>query len=50
MFEGIFFRFSQNEPWKVYGANCVMFGDRPAARLITIVIERAQVSYQQVQN
>ena len=22
------FRFSQNEPWKVYSANCIMFGDR----------------------
>ena len=32
------FRFTQNEPWKVYGANCVMFGDRPAASLMTIAV------------
>merc|ERR1711955_125324 len=35
------FRFSQDEPWKVYGANCVMFGDRPAAGLMTIAVENA---------
>ena len=35
------FRFTQNEPWQVYGANCVMFGDRPAASLMTIAVERA---------
>merc|ERR1712121_362037 len=43
------FRFTQNEPWKVYGANCVMFGDRPAASLMTIAVERASESYPEVQ-
>ena len=43
------FRFSQNDSWKVYGANCVMFGDRPAAGLMTIAIERAHESYKKVQ-
>ena len=43
------FRFTQNEPWKVYGANCVMFGDRPAASLMTIAVERASESYSEVQ-
>ena len=42
------FRFTQNEPWKVYGANCVMFGDRPAASLMTIAVERASESYPEV--
>merc|ERR1712177_28830 len=35
------FRFSQDAPWKIFGANCVMFGDRPAASLMTIAVERA---------
>ena len=35
------FRFSQNKPWKVLQANCVMFGDRPAASLMTIAVEWA---------
>ena len=43
------FRFTQNEPWKVYGANCVMFGDRPAASLMTIAVERASESCSEVQ-
>ena len=43
------FRFSQNEPWKVFGANCVMFRDRPAASLMTIAVERACESYSEVQ-
>ena len=45
-----FFRFSQNEPWKIYGANCVMFGDRPAASLMTIAVERASESYSEVKS
>ena len=43
------FRFSQNEPWKVFGANCVMFGDRPAASLMTIAVERTCKSYSKAQ-
>ena len=35
------FRFTQDAPWKVYGANCVMFGDKPAAGLMTIAVEKA---------
>merc|ERR1712240_90620 len=42
------FRFSQEEPWKVYGANCVMFGDKPAAGLMTIAVERASDSCSEV--
>merc|ERR1712121_477475 len=43
------FRFSPNDSWKVYGANCVMFGDRPAAGLMSIAVERAHESYKEVQ-
>ena len=39
------FIFSQNEPWKVFGANCVMFGDRPAASLMKISVARTCESY-----
>merc|ERR1711873_64333 len=42
------FRFSQEEPWKVYGANCVMFGDKPAAGLMTIAVEKASDSCSEV--
>ena len=43
------FRFSQNELGKVFGANCIMFGDRPAASLMTIAVERVCESYSEYQ-
>merc|ERR1712177_137085 len=42
------FRFTQDAPWKVYGANCVMFGDKPAAGLMTMAVERASDSSSEV--
>ena len=36
------FRFSKNEDCKVYGAQTVMFGDRPVVGLMTCAMERAQ--------
>merc|ERR1712105_419046 len=38
----------KHEEWKVYGFNCVQFGDKPAAALMTIAIERAAETYEEV--
>lgn len=43
------FRFSTPEECKVYKANFTMFRNKPLAGLVTIAIERAEESYQQVQ-
>ena len=36
--------------WKIYGFNYVQFGDRPAAALMTIAIEKAAETYEDVAN
>ena len=38
----------QHDDWKIYGFNCVQFGDRPAAALMTIAVEKAAKSYEAV--
>merc|ERR1712074_238952 len=43
------FRFNSNDPWKCYGANVVMFGDRPAAGFMTIAVERAYESFPEIE-
>ena len=44
----LWFRFNPQEEWKLFGFNCVQFGDRPAAALMTIAVEMAADSYQAV--
>merc|ERR1712239_61014 len=36
------------EDWKTYGFECVQFGDHPAAAIMTIAVERAAETYQEV--
>ena len=36
------------DDWKIFGFNCVQFGDRPAAALMTISVEKAAETYQEV--
>ena len=36
------------EDWKLYGFTCVQFGDRPAATLMTIAVEKASENYEEV--
>ena len=38
----------QHDDWKIYGFNCIQFGDRPAAALMTIAVEKAAKSYEAV--
>merc|ERR1712240_452182 len=42
------FREDPQEDWKIYGFECVQFGDRPAAAIMTIAVERAAETYQEV--
>merc|ERR1712112_725435 len=42
------FRENPQDNWKTYGFECVQFGDRPAAAIMTIVVERAAETYPEV--
>ena len=44
----LWFHFNPQEEWKLFGFNCVQFGDQPAAALMTIAVEMAADSYQAV--
>ena len=44
----LWFRFNPQEDWKIYGFNCIQFGDRQAAALMTIAVEKAAESYEAV--
>ena len=41
----LWFRFNPQEEWKLFGFNCVQFGDRPAAAQMMIALEMAADSY-----
>ena len=41
---------SETEDWKTYRFECVQFGDRPAAAIMTTAVERAAESYKEVAN
>ena len=41
----LWFHFNPQEEWKLFGFNCVQFGDRPAAALMKIAVEMAADSY-----
>ena len=34
----VLWRFSEDDPWEVYGLQCLSFGDRPAAALLEVVL------------
>ena len=36
------------QDWKIFGFTCVQFGDRPAAALMTIAVERAAETFKEV--
>ena len=38
----------KSEDWKLYGFSCVQFGDRPAAALMSIAVEKASETYKEV--
>ena len=38
----------ETDSWKIYGFNCVQFGDRPAAALMTISMEKAAETFKEV--
>ena len=38
----------ESDDWKIYGFNCVQFGDRPAAALMTIAVEKAAETFEEV--
>ena len=38
----------ETDNWKIYGFNCVQFGDRPAAALMTISMEKAAETFEEV--
>ena len=38
----------ESDDWKIYGFNCVQFGDRPAAALMTIAVEKAAETFKEV--
>ena len=42
------FRENPEDNWKTYGFECVQFGDRPAAAIMTIAVERAAETYPEV--
>ena len=44
----LWFCINPQEDWKIYVFNCVQFGDRPAAALMTIAVEKAANSYEAV--
>ena len=44
----LWFCFNPQQDWKIYGFNCVQFGDRPAAALMTIAVKKAAESYEAV--
>ena len=39
---------SPDKPWKEYGMNTVQFGDKPAAALMTIAVQKASESYEEI--
>ena len=41
-------RMNPEEEWKLYGFSCVQFGDRPAATIMTIAVEKASQTYEDV--
>ena len=41
-------RFSPEEPWQLSGFNTVQFGDRPAAALLSVAVEKASENWKQV--
>ena len=44
------FRQDPQEDWKTYGFECVQFRDCPAAAIMTIAVERAAESFEEVAN
>ena len=44
------FRKNPQEDWKTFRFECVQFGDRPAAAIMTIAVERAAESFEEVAN
>ena len=44
----LWMRLSSEEDWQVYGFNTVQFGDRPAAALLTVAVEKAVENYEEV--
>ena len=44
----LWFCFNPQEEWRLFGFNCVQFGDQPAAALMMIAVEKAADSYQAV--
>ena len=44
----LWFHRSESEPWLQYGFNTVQFGDRPAAAIMSLAVERALDTAKQV--
>ena len=44
------FRQDLQDEWRTFGFECVQFGDRPAAAIMTIAVERAAETFQEVAN
>ena len=44
----LWMRMDPEEEWKLYGFSCVQFGDHPAATLMTIAVEKASETYEEV--
>ena len=44
----LWFRASPEEPWQQYGFNCVQFGDHPAATIMSLTMEPAAQTYEEV--
>ena len=44
------FRQDPQDEWRMFGFECVQFGDRPATAIMTIAVERAAETFQEVAN
>ena len=44
----LWYRESPEQEWKIYGFNCVQFGDKCAGTLMTIAVERAAETFAEV--
>ena len=41
-------RLSVDDEWEVWGFNVVQFGDKPAAALLSVAVEKASETWEQV--
>ena len=41
-------RLNVEDPWEIWGFDCVQFGDRPAAALLSVAVEKASDNWQEV--